>query len=138
MSDLSKTLLNIRSLRAFARELTLEQLEEALDKLTIVVKERNEAEAEEREAKAQQEAKLAAIADQISKDGIDVEALISALSGETKTKTGKVKTKRAPRPAKYKYVDSNGEEKTWTGQGRTPSAIQAQLDSGKSLEDFAL
>ena len=138
MSDLSKTLLNIRSLRAFARELTLEQLEEALDKLTIVVKERNEAEAEEREAKAQQEAKLAAIADQISKDGIDVEALISALSGETKTKTGKVKTKRAPRPAKYKYVDSNGEEKTWTGQGRTPSAIQTQLDSGKSLEDFAL
>ncbi|MGY3570093.1 H-NS histone family protein [Vibrio sp. SCSIO 43135] len=136
MSDLSKTLLNIRSLRAFARELTLEQLEEALDKLTIVVQERQEAEAEERAAKAEQEAKLAAIADQIAKDGIDVEALISALSGETKAKG--TKTKRAPRPAKYKYVDGEGNEKTWTGQGRTPSAIQAQLDAGKSLEDFAI
>ncbi|EJN6828551.1 transcriptional regulator [Vibrio cidicii] len=137
MSELTKTLLNIRSLRAYARELTLEQLEEALDKLSTVVAERQEAEAEERAAKAEQEARLAAIAEQIAKDGIDVDALISALSGETKSKS-KGKSKRAPRPAKYKYVDVNGEEKTWTGQGRTPSAIQAQLDAGKSLEDFEI
>ncbi|HCG9422776.1 TPA: DNA-binding protein H-NS, partial [Vibrio parahaemolyticus] len=119
MSELTKTLLNIRSLRAFSRELTLEQLEEALDKLTTVVEERREAEEAEREALAQQEAKLAEIAEKIAQDGIDVEALISALSGETKTKA---KSKRAPRPAKYKYIDTNGQEKTWTGQGRTPSA----------------
>ncbi|HDI3187939.1 TPA: H-NS histone family protein, partial [Vibrio cholerae] len=86
-------------------------------------------------ARAEQEAKLAAIAEQIAKDGIDLEALISALSGETKTKA---KGKRAPRPAKYKYIDTNGEEKTWTGQGRTPSVIQKALDEGKSLEEFAL
>ncbi|NOH50547.1 H-NS histone family protein [Vibrio rotiferianus] len=135
MSELTKTLLNIRSLRAFSRELTLEQLEEALDKLTIVVQERKEAEEADRAAQAEQEAKLAAIAEQIAQDGIDVNALINALSGETKTKT---KSKRAPRPAKYKYVDTTGEEKTWTGQGRTPSAIQEQLDAGKSLDDFLI
>lgn len=134
MSELTKTLLNIRSLRAFSRELTLEQLEEALDKLTIVVQERQESEAEEQAAKAEQEAKLSAIAEQIAKDGIDVADLIAALSGEAKT----AKAKRAPRPAKYKYVDGNGDEKTWTGQGRTPSAIQEQLDAGKSLEEFAI
>jgi DNA-binding protein H-NS len=137
MSELTKTLLNIRSLRAYARDLTLEQLEEALDKLTVVVTERKEIEEQEKAANAEQEAKLAAIADQIAKDGIDVEALISALSGETKTKS-KAKGKRAPRPAKYKYIDPNGEEKTWTGQGRTPSTIQAALDAGKSLEEFAI
>lgn len=136
MSELTKTLLNIRSLRAFSRELTLEQLEEALDKLTIVVQERQESEAEERAAKAEQEAKLSAIAEQIAKDGIDVADLIAALSGEAKSKT--TKAKRAPRPAKYKYIDANGNEKTWTGQGRTPSAIQEQLDAGKSLEEFAI
>ncbi|MDA0147293.1 H-NS family histone-like protein [Vibrio sp. LaRot3] len=135
MSELTKTLLNIRSLRAFSRELTLEQLEEALEKLTIVVSERKESEDAEKAAQAEQEAKLAAIAEQISKDGIDVDALINALSGEKQTK---VKAKRAPRPAKYKYVDPNGQEKTWTGQGRTPSAIQAQLDAGKSLDDFLI
>jgi len=137
MSELTKTLLNIRSLRAFARELTVEQLEEALDKLNTVVAERKEAEEAERAAAAEQEAKLAAIAEQISKDGIDVDALISALAGESKTKS-KAKSKRAPRPPKYKYVDASGKEKTWTGQGRTPSAIQTQLDAGKSLDDFLI
>ncbi|MBY7787036.1 H-NS histone family protein [Vibrio fluvialis] len=134
MSEVTKTLLNIRSLRAYARELTLEQLEEALDKLTIVVQERKESEEEERAEREAQEAKLAAIAEQIAKDGIDVDALITALAGETKTKA---KGKRAPRPAKYKYMD-NGVEKTWTGQGRTPSVIQKALDEGKSLEEFAI
>ncbi len=134
MSEITKTLLNIRSLRAFSRDLTLEQLEEALDKLTTVVEERRETEEQEQAALAEQEAKLAAIAEQIASDGIDVEALISALAGETKTKA---KGKRAPRPAKYKYMD-NGVEKTWTGQGRTPSAIQKALDEGKSLEAFEI
>ncbi|EFP98597.1 H-NS family nucleoid-associated regulatory protein [Vibrio caribbeanicus] len=136
MSELTKTLLNIRSLRVFARELTLEQLEEALDKMTTVVEERREAEEADMAAQAEQEAKLAAIAQQISQDGIDVEALISALAGENKK--GKGKSKRAPRPAKYKYVDASGEEKTWTGQGRTPSAIQEQLDKGKKLDSFLI
>lgn len=86
MSEVTKTLLNIRSLRAYARDLTLEQLEEALDKLTTVVTERREAEEEERAALAEQEAKLSAIAEQIAADGIDVNALISALAGETKGK----------------------------------------------------
>ena len=65
MSEITKTLLNIRSLRAFSRDLTLEQLEEALDKLTIVVEERRESEEKEQAAQAEQEAKLAAIAEQI-------------------------------------------------------------------------
>ncbi|MFA0085880.1 transcriptional regulator [Vibrio sp. 10N.286.49.C2] len=135
MSELTKTLLNIRSLRAFARELTVEQLEEALEKLTIVVTERRESDEEERAEREAREAKLSEYAQMIAKDGIDVEDLIAALSGESKAKN---KSKRAPRPAKYKYLDDNGAEKTWTGQGRTPSIIQAALDAGKSLEEFEL
>ncbi len=135
MSDLAKTLLNIRSLRAFARELPLESLEEALEKLTIVVDERRSSEEEERAAQAERNAKLAEYADMISKDGIAIEDLIAAMSGnDNKVKT---KKKREPRPAKYKY-ELDGEEKTWTGQGRTPSAIQEQLDAGRSLEDFLI
>ncbi|SHO58536.1 H-NS histone family protein [Vibrio quintilis] len=133
MSEITKTLLNIRSLRAYARDLTLPQLEEALEKFASVVEERREIEEQEQAEKAAQEEKLAAIAEQIAKDGIDVSALISALSSE-----GKTKSKRAPRPAKYKYIDETGNEKTWTGQGRTPSVIQKALDEGKSLEDFSI
>lgn len=135
MTELTKTLLNIRSLRAFSRELTMTQLEEALEKLTLVVEERREQEESQAEERKAQEAKLAEIADQIAQNGIDVQALISALSGEAKPKAS---GKRAPRPAKYKYTDASGEEKTWTGQGRTPSTIQQALDAGQSLSDFAI
>ncbi len=135
MSELTKTLLNIRSLRAFARDLSFEQLEEALEKLKQVVEERRAAAEEEKAALAEKEAKLNEYAQMITKDGIDVEDLISALAGKTKVKTHK---KREPRPAKYKYIDTDGQERTWTGQGRTPSVIQSQLDAGKTLNDFLI
>ncbi|MGF1739903.1 H-NS histone family protein [Vibrio profundum] len=133
MNEQLKTLLNLRSLRAYSRDLSLEQLEEAFEKLMTVVDERQNAEAEAQAEKAEQQAKLAAITSQISKDGIDIQALLNTLSGETKKKV-----KRAPKPAKYKYVDSSGTERTWTGQGRVPTAIQTQLDSEKSLDDFLI
>ncbi|WP_181144543.1 H-NS family nucleoid-associated regulatory protein, partial [Haemophilus influenzae] len=44
----------------------------------------------------------------------------------------------APRPAKYAFIDENGEHKTWTGQGRTPRPIQNALNKGKSLSDFEI
>ncbi|EOA8958754.1 H-NS family nucleoid-associated regulatory protein [Vibrio harveyi] len=134
MSELLKVLVNIRSLRAFSRDLTLEQLEEAHDKLTIVVHERQKHEEAERKALAERNLKLEEIATQITQDGIDVEALIKALSDQPKPKGGK----RSPRPAKYQYTDEDGNQKTWTGQGRTPSPIQAHLDAGKSIDEFLI
>ncbi|ALR95646.1 H-NS family nucleoid-associated regulatory protein [Vibrio alginolyticus] len=133
MLELAKTLLNIRSLRAFARELSFEQLEEALGKFTTVVEERREADELEQLERTEKEEKMVAIAKQIAQQGIDVEELVHALAGEPKPKA-----KRAPRPAKYKYIDANGKEKTWTGQGRTPTPIQEQLNAGKSLDDFLI
>jgi DNA-binding protein StpA len=32
----------------------------------------------------------------------------------------------------------NGEEKTWTGQGRTPKPIASALANGKSLDEFLI
>nr|WP_319554459.1 H-NS family nucleoid-associated regulatory protein [uncultured Vibrio sp.] len=134
MNELEKILFNIRSLRVFSRDLTLDQLEEAYSKLTTVVEERREEEEVLRAEQAEKEAKLAAIAKQIKEQGIDVNELVSALS----SKKVKSKGKRQVRAAKYKYVDDNGVEKTWTGQGRTPSVIQKALDGGKTLDYFAI
>ncbi|MCG6230236.1 H-NS family nucleoid-associated regulatory protein [Vibrio furnissii] len=136
MSELTKTLLNIRSLRAFSRELSFEQLEEALEKLTIVVSERKIQEEQEAAERQEQEKKLKAIADQIASDGLDVNAVIQALAGQSIVT--KPKQKRAPKPPKYEYLDDEGEVKTWTGQGRTPSPIQKQLDQGKTLDEFLI
>jgi len=136
MNELIKTLLNIRSLRAYSRELTLEQLNEAHSKLSTIVEERREEEAKSRELDLEREAKLAAIAKQIQAEGLDINEVISALSSNTNS--SKQKSKRAPRPAKYKYTDASGKEQFWTGQGRTPGVIQKSLDNGKSLDDFLI
>lgn len=130
MSDLASTLLNIRSLRAFSRNLTLEQLQDALAKLTKVIDERQTEEIELMAEREEKEAKLKEITETLKRDGIDINDLVNALSNEP---AKKAKAKRAPRPAKYRYTDENGKEKTWTGQGRTPSAL-----ADKNLDDFLI
>ncbi|SFN46466.1 nucleoid protein H-NS [Izhakiella capsodis] len=135
MSEALKTLNNIRILRAQARECTLETLEEMLEKLEVVVHERREednqaqAEIEERSRKLQQYREM------LIADGIDPNELLAAI-GTTKNS---MKSKRVSRPAKYQYIDENGETKTWTGQGRTPAFIKKAIEEqGKQLDDFLL
>ncbi|MEH0835406.1 H-NS family nucleoid-associated regulatory protein [Pectobacterium cacticida] len=133
MSEALKLLNNIRTLRAQARELDLETLEEMLEKLTVIVEDRREEEAKTQQEQAERLAKIEALRAQLLEDGIDPAELLGSVSA-----TKSAKFKRAPRPAKYKYVDENGNEKLWTGQGRTPKAIAAALENGKTLEDFEI
>ncbi|MCW2457012.1 UNVERIFIED_ORG: DNA-binding protein H-NS [Rahnella aquatilis] len=132
MSEALKTLNNIRTLRAQAREIDLATLSEILEKLTSVVEDRRQEDEAASAEIAERQAKLEKYRQQLIEDGIDPTELLGTVS------VGKAKKSREPRPAKYKYTDENGETKTWTGQGRTPSAIKKLLDSGKSLEDFAI
>lgn len=136
MSDALKILLNLRSLRATARELTLEQLQDVLEKLQTIVTEREESEAEAIAVEKERLNKLEKYRAMLLDDGIDPEELMASMGG-TKTKV-KTKAKRAARPAKYKYMDIDGTEKTWTGQGRTPKAIRDLLEQGKTMDDFLL
>ncbi|MBA5600991.1 H-NS histone family protein [Pectobacterium aroidearum] len=133
MSEALKLLNNIRSLRAQARETDLATLEEMLEKLTVIVEERREEEAKTQQEQAERLAKIEALRAKLLEDGIDPAELLGSVSATKSTKS-----KRAPRPAKYKYVDENGSEKLWTGQGRTPKAIAAALENGKTLEDFEI
>ncbi|WP_343297740.1 H-NS family nucleoid-associated regulatory protein [Pasteurella multocida] len=129
MSDLLKMLTNVRSLRVLARETSLEQLEIALEKFSLVVEEKREA-----EAKAERQARIAKLKESLIQEGITAQELAILLGQESQSQ----RKKREPRPAKYKYIDENGEERTWTGQGRTPKVIQKALDVGKSLSSFEI
>ncbi|HHT2234788.1 TPA: H-NS family nucleoid-associated regulatory protein [Klebsiella michiganensis] len=134
MSEALKVLNNIRTLRAQARETDLETLEEMLKKLSVIVDERREEEQAILKEQEQRQAKLEAFRRKLLEDGIDPAELLAAVGSSQP----KAKSTRAPRPAKYKYTDENGNEQTWTGQGRTPRAIAAAIESGKTLEDFAI
>lgn len=135
MNEFLKVLLNIRSLRAACRELTLEQLEEGLEKLSAIVAERQQDEAADRQAREEHQRKINEYTEMLKAAGIDPAELVGTVANEP-AKAVK-KGKRAPRPAKYRYLD-NGVEKTWTGQGRMPSAIAKAVAEGKSIEEFAI
>jgi DNA-binding protein H-NS len=135
MSEVLKNLNNIRTLRAHARECSLETLEEMLEKLEVVVNERRENDTHAQAENAERSRKLEQYREMLIADGIDPNELFQT-SSETKTPG---KAKRATRPAKYSYVDENGENRTWTGQGRTPAVIKKAIEEqGKQLDDFLL
>ncbi|MBW5406497.1 H-NS family nucleoid-associated regulatory protein [Morganella morganii] len=135
MSESLKPFNNIRTLRAQARESSLEVLEEILEKLTSVVEERRLEESQAQAKEEERTRKLEEFRQLLEKQNINPEELIQSMG------TGKTarKSKRAQRPAKYEYIDENGENKTWTGQGRTPAVIKQAIDNeGKSLNDFLI
>ena len=134
MNEFLKILLNIRSLRAACPDLSLEQLEEGPQKASEVVAARQQDESAERQAREEHQKKIAEYAEMLKAAGIDPAELVGTVTTES---TKASKGKHAPRPAKYRYLD-NGVEKTWTGQGRMPSAIAKAVAEGKSVEDFAI
>ncbi|MEJ3966406.1 DNA-binding protein StpA [Citrobacter braakii] len=133
MSSMLKNLNNIRSLRAMAREFSVDVLEDMLEKFRVVTKERRDEEEQLQRQRAEQQEKINTLLALMQADGINPEELLRM----TPATAGSVK-KRQPRPAKYRFTDLNGETKTWTGQGRTPKPIAQALAAGKSLDDFLI
>lgn len=136
MSTILDPVNNIRSLRVAAREHSVEFLESIMDKLGAILDEKRNEEAEKEKAAEEHSKKLQVIADMMERDGISSEDLISALKSDKNIT--KLKKQRAKRPEKYRYMTEQG-ERTWTGQGRTPSVIQNAIDEGsKTLKDFEI
>ncbi|HHK9527002.1 TPA: DNA-binding protein StpA [Enterobacter hormaechei] len=125
---------NIRTLRALARELSMDVLEEVLEKFRMVTEEKRSEQAELERQRAEQQDKINALLELMKADGISP----SDLLGSDLAQAGQPMKKRKARAAKYRFIDANGEEKTWTGQGRTPKPIATALANGKSLDDFLI
>lgn len=136
MNEFLKVLLNIRSLRAAIRELPFEQLQEAKEKFELVYNERAESVEQERAEQEERQRKLSEFTEMLQQAGIDPRELINSTAAPAAA-AGATKSKRAPRPAKYKYQE-DGQDKTWTGQGRMPKAIAEQVALGKDLNDFLI
>jgi DNA-binding protein H-NS len=122
-------------LRAAIRELPFEQLQEAKEKFDLVYNERAESVEQERAEQEERQRKLSEFTEMLQQAGIDPRELIGSVAAPAAA--GATKSKRAPRPAKYKYQE-DGQEKTWTGQGRMPKAIAEQVALGKDLNDFLI
>ena len=133
MNEFIKTFLNARSLRAATKELSIEQLDEVLIKLSKIIADRKEDETIELAKQQEKQDKVNAILAQLKESGISPEELLTL----TETEQVKTKTKREPRPAKYAY-EHEGESKTWTGQGRMPLPLQTIMNEKGSIEEFLI
>lgn len=134
---ISRTMMNIRSLRVFAREVEFEQLLEMQEKLNVVIEERREDAEREAAELAELEQKRQKVLDYIISLGLDPVSLMEPVT------SGAVKSKRQPskggaRKAKYRFTDENGDVKEWSGNGKRPLALQKLLDEGHFLEDFLI
>ena len=127
MSEVLKVLSNIRSLRLATRDFSVEQLENLLEKIETLVSEKKVELAKAQEEENARQERIAKYKELLEKEGISRQELAEILGLDVSEKVSGVSKKRSARPAKYQYVDENGVTKTWTGQGRTPKAIQAQF-----------
>ena len=131
MSEFLDILTHGRRLQGAVKELSIEELEQVQEKLNGIIEKRKEKLLEQEQLKKEKLEKLAAIKQQMEEAGLNVEDL-QALD------TGKNKNVGKKRPVKYKLVDDDGEEHLWTGIGRMPRVYKDALDSGKSLNDYAI
>lgn len=134
-AEVLRTFTNIRSLRALLRMATPEQLGDIEDKFLSTMDEVRKEREEELKKEEERKAVLADFAKQLEAAGISPEELLPQASSEKASRSQRAQ--RAPRPAKYKYME-DGQEKTWTGQGRMPKAIAEQVSSGATLENFLI
>ena len=125
-------------MRLATRDFSVEQLENLLEKIETLVSEKKVELAKAQEEENARQERIAKYKELLEKEGISRQELAEILGLDVSEKVSGVSKKRSARPAKYQYVDENGVTKTWTGQGRTPKAIQAQLDQGKPLSSFEI
>lgn len=136
MSEFIDILTHARRLNAATKALSSEELTVVAEKLQSIIQQRKEDEAELEKEQAEKLAKAERIRQQMEEAGLTPEEVFGfAERGVTPKKERKA---RVPRPAKYKYTDSEGNERQWTGQGRTPKPIQQAINAGGSLDDFLI
>ncbi|EBW6943107.1 DNA-binding protein [Salmonella enterica subsp. enterica serovar Mississippi] len=128
-----KLLLNIRSVRVFARETSFEQLLEMQEKLNAVIEERREEAEREAAERAERERKRQELLQLIAGEGFSPEELLGVSEDAPK----KRKNKLPKAPPKYQF-EEDGEVKYWSGRGRAPKPIDTALKAGQKLEDFLI
>ncbi|XXD08494.1 DNA-binding protein StpA [Klebsiella sp. R445] len=133
MSLMLQKLNNIRSLRAMSREFSIDVLEEMLEKLRVVTEEKRAEQLAASEQHAEYQEKVQTWLELMIADGITPDELVSLDAAPHQGSK-----KRQPRPEKYRFTDLNGEQKTWTGQGRMPKPIANAIAAGETLESFLI
>lgn len=140
-NEMLKILCNVRSLRVAMRDLPMETQEKIQDNVLMVVSDNQTAfqiQEEERKRKEQdRQAAINKVNELLAQNGMTFNDLLPVAGATTSDSPVKTRQKRQPRDPKYRWVQE-GEEKTWTGQGKTPKFLAEKLATGHSLDEFLI
>lgn len=133
--DFIETITNIRFLRVACRDLSYSELLSAQAKLAEIVEERRIEEEEKNKKNKERNDALAAIRSLMAQTGINAQDLTDLLSnGQLPNQTNKRNV-----PPKYRFTDAEGNELTWTGQGRTPTLFtECMQREGKDKDHYLI
>jgi DNA-binding protein StpA len=130
LEALDTMLANPRRRDSILRRLDLEQLKQLTVACQNIQQERIEEENQRLRQLEERRKKALEALDLLQADGLEPEDLIAVRERLSVKGPGKV-----PR---YMYKDEFEQERTWTGQGRTPKPIQDAINQGSKLEDFLI
>ena len=130
LEALDTMLANPRRRDSILRRLDLEQLKQLTVACLNIQQERIEEENQRLRQLEERRKKALEAFDLLQADGLEPEDLIAVRERLSVKGPGKV-----PR---YMYKDEFEQERTWTGQGRTPKPIQDAINQGSKLEDFLI
>ena len=129
MNEFLQIIGHARRFNSATKNLNIDALKEIQAKLEKIIEDRLAAEEDQKRKDAEKLEKIEQYRKMLADDGIDPADLV----GEQTAKKG-----TGPRPAKYEIVNALGKRVTWTGQGRMPNVFKAEIDAGKSIDDFLI
>lgn len=127
---------NIRSLRAYAREVDFEFLRDAVEKIHSVLSEREDEYKEEQRRKQDELENLEKVKKYMMELGLDPALLTLSAENVSPKKSGK--NYRPVVPPKYRIQEDDGHTHEWSGRGKPPAVFKAAFDAGKKKDDFLI
>ncbi|WP_019001814.1 H-NS family nucleoid-associated regulatory protein [Succinimonas amylolytica] len=126
---LKSALSTVKSLKTATKDLTIAELQDIITKVNQVIEERKQEIADrENRLKAYEEA-LKQIDAIRESSGISEEDFLAHYTKNTAPSEKKERKPRKPVVPKYRYTTLAGEEKLWTGQGKTPLPLKERMDA---------
>ena len=124
---LKSAIASVKALSTATRDLSVAELEDIIEKVKQVIAERQQAEIDRANRLKAFEEAFKKIEEIRESSGMSDELLAARYS---KAPLSGEKKERKPRKAvvpKYRYTTMDGEEKLWTGQGKTPLPLKERM-----------
>lgn len=125
-----KNLKNLRQLKAALKDASAQDIDEIIQKLKQVKEDIILAEKQRIESEKVRTDSINSMLGKLDELNLTVDDLLAARELKKEPKQKRVV------PPKYRYTDLNGQEHTWTGQGKLPTALKELMELEEHDKEF--